>query len=125
MKMKKYNAPSISAAMKMIRADLGEDAVILNSKVVVNKKFLGLIKNRSYEVVAGFDRVEKGSAMPSLPNIPSIPTTLVEEPINMSYQQVNQPVEPEKVPQAAPSDSIAKEIADLKSMIQAMQRSHQ
>ena len=34
MKMKKYNAPSIAEAMKLIRTDLGEDAVILNSKGV-------------------------------------------------------------------------------------------
>ncbi len=59
MKMKKYNAPSIAEAMKLIRADLGEDAVILNSKVVVTKKFFGLVKQKSFEVVAGVDQVEK------------------------------------------------------------------
>ena len=53
MKMKKYNAPSIAEAMKLIRADLGDDAVIISSKVVVHKKFLGLIKQKSFEVVAG------------------------------------------------------------------------
>ena len=51
MKMKKYNAPSIAEAMKLIRADLGEDAVILNSKVVVKKKFLGLVKNKSNGII--------------------------------------------------------------------------
>ena len=59
MKMKKYNAPSIAEAMKLIRTDLGEDAVILNSKVVVTKKFFGLVKQKSFEVVAGLDQVEK------------------------------------------------------------------
>ena len=57
MKMKKYNAPSIAEAMKLIRADLGEDAVILNSKVVVTKKLFGLVKQKSFEVVAGVDKV--------------------------------------------------------------------
>jgi flagellar biosynthesis protein FlhF len=122
MKMKKYNAPSIAEAMKMIRADLGEDAVILNSKVVFHKKFFGLIKHKSYEVVAGFDRVEKKPAMPSLPNIPSIPSSLSKESLNIPYQQTNQPVEPVKAPQADSSDSLVKEIADLKSMMLAMQR---
>ena len=48
MKMKKYIAPSIAEAMKQIRADLGEDAVIINSKVVVTKKFFGLIKTEKF-----------------------------------------------------------------------------
>ncbi len=39
MKMKKYTAPSIAEAMKLVRADLGEDAVIINSKVVVTKNY--------------------------------------------------------------------------------------
>ena len=122
MKMKKYNAPSIAEAMKMIRADLGDDAVILNSKVVVDKKFFGLIKNKSYEVVAGFDRVEKKAAKPSLSDIPSFSTTLSKESLNMQYEQKNRPVEPIKEPQVETSDSLVKEIADLKSMIQNMQR---
>ena len=121
MKMKKYNAPSIAEAMKMIRADLGEDAVILNSKVVVDKKFFGLIKNKSYEVVAGFDRVEKKATMPSLSNMPSIPTPS-KRSHNMQYQQKNQPMEPITEPQVETSDTLVKEIADLKSMIQTMQR---
>ena len=67
MKMKKYNAPSIAEAMKLIRADLGEDAVILNSKVVVTKKFFGLVKQKNFEVVAGVDQVEKKPLVPPLP----------------------------------------------------------
>ena len=35
----KYYASSIPEAMKLVRAELGEDAVILNSKVVVTKSF--------------------------------------------------------------------------------------
>lgn len=46
MKMKKYYASSIPEAMKQVRAELGEDAVILNSKVVITKKFFGMIKRK-------------------------------------------------------------------------------
>ncbi len=122
MKMKKYKAPSIAEAMKLVRADLGDDAVILNSKVVVTKKFFGLVRNKSYEVVAGVDRVEKKPSLPSFQDIPSISTTKNREPINIRNQQMNQPVEPIIVPQAEPSDTLVKEIADLKLMMQAMQR---
>jgi flagellar biosynthesis protein FlhF len=127
MKMKKYNAPSIAEAMKMIRADLGEDAVILNSKVVVTKKFLGLVKNKSYEVVAGYDQVKKAPTLPSLSDIAPIPIiNKQQEP----FSEFKMPayVEPKSLaPLAEPEPStlpenLVKEIADLKSIMQSMQR---
>src|SRR5690625_3696728 len=42
-------------AMKQIRADLGTDAVILNSKEIRQGGFLGLFKKRKIEVVAALD----------------------------------------------------------------------
>ncbi|GED62292.1 hypothetical protein LFU01_07440 [Lysinibacillus fusiformis] len=73
MKMKKYYASSIPEAMKQVRAELGEDAVILNSKVVITKKFFGMIKQKRFEVVAGVDGVEPNQVAPvptpvALPN---------------------------------------------------------
>ncbi|WP_274309468.1 flagellar biosynthesis protein FlhF [Solibacillus daqui] len=125
MKMKKYNAPSIAEAMKQIRADLGDDAVILNSKVVVIKKFFGLVKNKSYEVVAGYDRIEKKPMIPSLPDIPSFTTNDKEQPYILSQPMI-QPEKPApaKAPQANSSlpENLVKEIADLKAIMQSMQR---
>ena len=43
MKMKKYTASTMPEVMKLIRKDLGEDAVILNSKVCIFKRFLRII----------------------------------------------------------------------------------
>ncbi|MER1988906.1 MAG: flagellar biosynthesis protein FlhF [Solibacillus isronensis] len=122
MKMKKYNAPSIAEAMKQIRADLGEDAVILNSKVVVTKKFFGLVKNKSYEVVAGYDQLEKKPSLPSLEDIPTFAPQMKEEGIREAASSVEQH---KKVPQgdsASLPDNLIKEIADLKTMMQSMQR---
>ena len=48
-------------AMKLIRKELGEDAVILNSKVVYSKGFLGLFKKKSIEVLAGMDSIRKSN----------------------------------------------------------------
>ena len=110
MKMKKYNAPSIAEAMKQIRSDLGEDAVILNSKVVVTKKFFGLVKNKSYEVVAGYDQVEKKSAYFSSQDIPPAP----------SYKDDR--ATPSQENGSAIPGNLVKEIAELKSMMQSMQR---
>lgn len=122
MKMKKYNAPSIAEAMKQIRADLGEDAVILNSKVVVTKKFFGLVKNKSYEVVAGYDKLEKKPSLPSLQDIPTFAPSLKEEGANEVTSSMEQP---KKFPQGdatALPENLIREIADLKTMMQSMQR---
>jgi len=55
MKIKKYRAPTMHEAMKHIRQELGQDAVILNSKVVYTGGFLGLFKKKNIEVIAGVD----------------------------------------------------------------------
>ncbi|MER2105585.1 MAG: flagellar biosynthesis protein FlhF [Solibacillus sp.] len=112
MKMKKYNAPSLAEAMKLVSADLGEDAIILSSKVVVKKKFLGLVKQKSFEVTAGLDPVTR----PSRPKIPTF-----EPPV----KQVKPAVEPKSVLQSDDtmiSSELKKEIADLKLIMQTMHR---
>ncbi|BDG42734.1 hypothetical protein PcaKH35_10790 [Parageobacillus caldoxylosilyticus] len=55
MKVKKFVAPSMSEAMKMIRAELGSDAVILNSKVVHKGGLFGLFTKKNIEVIAAVD----------------------------------------------------------------------
>ncbi|MBY6271037.1 MAG: flagellar biosynthesis protein FlhF, partial [Bacillaceae bacterium] len=56
MMVKKYVAPSMPEAMKLVREDLGSDAVILHSKTVYTKGFLGLFRKKNIEVIAGLDR---------------------------------------------------------------------
>lgn len=127
MKMKKYNAPSIAEAMKKIRAELGDDAVIVSSKVVVDKKFFGLIKNKSFEVVAGIDSVEKKPRSISLPDIQPMTrqTNIVEHP---SFNEV-QPTTVNPVPsqsvvkeQELVDTELKKELADLKAIMKSVQR---
>ncbi|MGM0873685.1 MAG: flagellar biosynthesis protein FlhF [Bacillota bacterium] len=55
MKVKKYIAPSMQEAMKKIRSDMGNDAVILNSKVIHAGGFLGLFAKKKIEVIAAMD----------------------------------------------------------------------
>ncbi|KMY53631.1 hypothetical protein AC623_06190 [Bacillus sp. FJAT-27231] len=55
MKVKKYTASSMPEAMKKIRAELGEQAVLLQSKTVYTRGFLGLFKKKLIEVVAAID----------------------------------------------------------------------
>ncbi|MGE7841826.1 flagellar biosynthesis protein FlhF [Lysinibacillus sp. NPDC093712] len=129
MKMKKYYASSIPEAMKLVRADLGEDAVILNSKVVVTKKLFGLVKKKNFEVVAGIDSMEPNYTAPAPVNVPSIPA--IKE--NASLQEITNAVQA-KIQHAQPkyepssqdgtgmSEELRKEIADLKSIMQSMHK---
>lgn len=55
MKVKKYTAPSMPEAMKQVRKELGNDAVILNSRVVQTGGFMGFFKKNSMEVIAAID----------------------------------------------------------------------
>ena len=45
----------MNEAMKLIRKELGNDAIILNSRVIQTSGFLGFFKKRSIEVVAALD----------------------------------------------------------------------
>ncbi|MFV8827168.1 flagellar biosynthesis protein FlhF [Alkalihalobacterium sp. APHAB7] len=56
MKVKKYIAESMPEAMKKIREELGQDAVILNSREIVTGGFLGFFTKKNIEVIAAVDR---------------------------------------------------------------------
>lgn len=100
MKMKKYTAPTMVEAMKKVRGDFGDDAVILSSNVVKTKGFLGLFQKRSVEVVAGFDQtIEKHPIEP--------PT----RPVVQSTVQTNT------------TEQLQKEMLEMKNMIKGMQQS--
>ncbi len=129
MKMKKYYASSIPEAMKQVRAELGEDAVILNSKVVITKKFFGMIKQKSFEVVAGVDGVEPNQVAP-VPTPVKLPIATKE---NARLQDITNAIQ-EKIHQdqsshdvvkhedTGISEELRKEIADLKSLMQSMHK---
>ncbi|MCC9020790.1 flagellar biosynthesis protein FlhF [Bacillus nakamurai] len=56
MKIKKFTAASMQEAAKQIKKELGNDAVILNSKQVKKRKWLGLRAEQAVEVIAVLDR---------------------------------------------------------------------
>ncbi len=101
MKMKKYSAVTMTEAMSKVRADLGDDAVILNSKVVYTKGFLGLFKKKTIEVVAGMDKYE---------------TPL--QPVQPLQKEMISSVKKEEVV----SSELKKELSDIKMLVQSMQR---
>ena len=75
MKVKKFVASSMPEAMKKIREDLGNNAVILNSKEVSKGGFLGLFVKKNIEVIAAADPYEKR------------PMKKIEKPIHTAEQE--------------------------------------
>ncbi|WP_079709464.1 flagellar biosynthesis protein FlhF [Paraliobacillus ryukyuensis] len=55
MKVKKYLAPTMPEVMSKVRKELGNDAVILNSKVIYTGGIFGLFKKKNIEVIAAID----------------------------------------------------------------------
>lgn len=125
MKMKKYTAPSIAEAMKQIRAELGEDAVILNSKVVTTKKLLGLVKKKHFEVVAGVDRIESKPPQKVQVEEQVLPDNSLTEAITKHNENVQKST-PFNVQNSAlaydKQDDLKKEILDLKRMMRSLQK---
>ena len=64
MKVNKFTAPSMPEAMKLVRAELGNDAVILNSRVVESGGFLGFFRKKNFEVIAAVDPAPKQEFKP-------------------------------------------------------------
>ncbi len=100
MKMKKYTAATMVEAMKRVRMDFGDDAVILSSNVVKTKGFLGLFKKKSVEVVAGFDEPTKTYAAPVRDD--SAQTSFIESRVSVEMK---------------------KEMLEMKKMLKTMQYS--
>lgn len=93
--MKKYTASTMPEALKLIRKELGEEAIILNSKTVYSKGFLGLFKKKSIEVLAGMDTFET-------------PSTLKEQS-SSHFEQTNNV-----------ADEIKRELEDLKYLVKSI-----
>lgn len=99
MKMKKYVADTMVEAMKKVRADFGDEAIILSSNVVKTKGFLGLFQKKSIEVVAGYDEFVK-----SEPNLSQLKSASLEENETTTTIVLQQ------------------EMAEMKKMLQDMQQ---
>lgn len=87
MDMKKYVAETMVEAMEKVRADFGDDAIILSSNVVYKKSFLGLFKKKMVEVVAGYDAPKKTYT----PEVQAMPDVTFE--VNETTRQLKREME--------------------------------
>lgn len=100
MKMKKYRASTMPEAMKKVRAELGEQAVVLESKTVFTGGFFGLFKKKQVEVVAAADPSQSAAPARVMPP-KSVPPAAARE------QASPQPAAP-----------IQKELNEMKRLLQ-------
>jgi flagellar biosynthesis protein FlhF len=109
-KVKKYRAPSMNEAMKLIRKELGNDAIILNSRVIQTDGFLGFFKKRSIEVVAALDTKPTETAHPILKEY--------QKGMDISAPKLNSTFKTTIVQKdASESEELMKEISQLKSLL--------
>lgn len=117
MKVKKFTAASMPEAMKQIRAELGHDAVILNSKEVETGGLFGFFTKKSIEVIAAIDQ------MPQVKR----PTPKPVQP-KMVKQEI-EPVLPkerfEKLKPSQDQEQLMKEIQQLKTMVHTISNQQQ
>lgn len=111
MKIKKYNAPTMTEAMEQIKIELGNDAVILNSKVVYSGGILGFFKKRSIEVLAAIDPQHGSGQVP----------VRKEKARKAIAHQPNEPINKESIvantPKVFQNDEVLKELSELKSIV--------
>ncbi|UXH45399.1 flagellar biosynthesis protein FlhF [Rossellomorea vietnamensis] len=107
MKVKKYTAPSMNEAMKKVRAELGEDAVILNSKVSYTGGFIGLFKKKMIQVIAAID-----------PGVENEKLEISRVKTKQASTGVNQP--PLEREQNDSNRLVETELKELKQMISSM-----
>ena len=86
MRIKKYEAPDMKEAIRMIKRDFGSDAVILHSRTINKGGLFGLFSTEMVEVMAGADinivEPEGHSRPPFVPKITA--TANAREPRNIS-----------------------------------------
>lgn len=110
MKVKKFMAASMPDAMKKIRAELGKDAVILNSRVVYTGGVLGFFKKRNIEVMAAADPNQEIEQKPAVKptSIPAASSPFKGN--NEKYQ----------FPGSGTSDELIREISSLRQMMSSL-----
>lgn len=122
MKIQKYVARDMPEAMKRIRAELGNDAVILHSKVIYTGGFLGLFKKRNIEVLAALDPSIAEAPIPKQPKKREVRNSvLIKEPTTnpkpIDQASMFRSMEGNRV---SDFPDIAKQLDEIKQNVQAV-----
>lgn len=100
-------------AMKLIRAELGRDAVILNSREIRTNGFLGLFRKKNIEVIAAMDEQEQAIQPKSIIEQDRIPSLLSKNIVEKETRNTKL----SDVQQKGQNEKIYKELAEIKSLL--------
>ncbi|WP_246939885.1 flagellar biosynthesis protein FlhF [Bacillus pinisoli] len=114
MKVKKYIAPTMPEAMKKIRAELGKDAVILNSKVVHTGGLFGFFTKKNIEVIAAIDPSPFSNEPMQKEKPRPVQEPLIKKPL------VNTELDQNTLKKDSSQSDLKQELDELKSLIKHM-----
>jgi flagellar biosynthesis protein FlhF len=105
-------------AMKSIRNELGNEAVILNSRIVYTGGFLGFFRKKNFEIIAAVDTLAKHEPKPIRKDLQKglEPKTTMKAQNQIEHNRSEKRVSQVNSQQ---TEDILKEIADLKKVIQS------
>jgi flagellar biosynthesis protein FlhF len=118
LKVKKFTAKSMPDAMKSVRNELGNEAVILNSRIVYTGGFLGFFRKKNIEIIAAVDQVAKHESKPIRKEKQSgfVPIPNKQTQVKLDNQRG---IIKESPLHSNQSTDILKEISNLKELIQS------
>lgn len=144
MRVKRYIVDSMPDALQRIRSDLGNDAVILNTKDVKTGGFLGMFSKKKIEVIAAIDTASAAANLSATVQKPSVEMPVISQakPVVAPTQQhsaattsiavmeeeedVNVRTFPESRLEQDVDGSLADEIKQMKKLVQTLiQRGYQ
>lgn len=118
MKVKKITAKSMPDAVKTVKSELGNEAVILNSRIVYTGGFLGLFRKKNIEVIAAVDQVRTHELKPVLKEKKKEAVPISAKQIQGQQERDNNILTDSKQSHIQ-SAVILKEINSLKELIQS------
>jgi flagellar biosynthesis protein FlhF len=103
-------------AMKNVRNELGNEAVILNSRIVYTGGFLGFFRRKNFEIIAAVDNLAKSEPRPIRKEKPKG----FETKTNVHVEKVDNKSlnEKESESKSIQSEDILTEISNIKKLIQ-------
>lgn len=110
MKIKRYIVDSLPQAIQRIRVELGENAVILNTKETKTGGFLGLFQRKKLEVIAASEDSAPKDVVPSVPqevNMATVESEVLQR-INQMEQLLGDFIKNQNLPELQTPSVLAK-----------------
>jgi flagellar biosynthesis protein FlhF len=104
-------------AMKIVRNELGNDAVILNSRIVYTGGFFGFFRRKNFEVIAAVDQKAQHGVKQSAKEKSLIKTTVPMNNSITSMPELNENMSRPSISISKQTEDVLKEINELKSLI--------